>query len=279
MENKESPLKKYRRQPKLYFSLPSNGKWYNENIVADGTYSDLAVFSMTASDEILYKTPDALINGQATAKTVSSCIPAILNPWQIKTLDIDAILVAIRMSSYGEDMAVNARCRKCGAENTYEVGLQKYLDYFSTRTFESKLQYENFTLHLEPLTYQRWTELQKEQMSYQRALNLNVSKIEDEEQKEKYIQDLIDKINETLATGVLEQVTKIEVDGQTETDRSEIYEFLENQEVGLFHAIKKLIEKNTEHWKLPLEKTKCEACGNEDETRISLDTADFFAQG
>jgi hypothetical protein len=279
MENKESPLRKYRRQPKLYLTLPSNGKWYDNTIVADGTYTDLAVFSMTASDEILYKTPDALINGEATVKNINSCIPAIINPWEVKTLDLDAILVAVRMASYGENMAVNARCRKCGEENTYDVGLQKYLDYFSTRSFESKLQYNDFTLHLEPLSYRRWSELQKQQMSYQRALNLNVSKIDDEEQKEKYIQELIDKINETLATSVLEQVTKIEVDGEAETNRSEIYAFLEEQEVGLFHAIKKLIEKNTEQWKLPLEKTKCESCGNEEETRISLDTSDFFAQG
>lgn len=59
MENKKSPLQKFQRQPKLYIDLPSNGKWYNENIIADGTSTSLAVFSMTANDEIAFKTPDA----------------------------------------------------------------------------------------------------------------------------------------------------------------------------------------------------------------------------
>jgi len=279
MENKESPLKKYRRQPKLYITLPSNGKWYNETILADGTFSDLAVFSMTASDEILFKTPDALINGEATAKNISSCIPAVLDPWKIKTLDLDAILIAIRMATYGSEMNVTHKCTKCQHENSYEIALQKYLDFFSQCTFESKLTFDNFTLWLEPLSYKRWTELQKLQTSYQRALNLNVGKIAKEEDKQEYIQELIDNINITVAKSVLEQVTKIEVDGETETDQQEIYDFLENQDAALFNEVKKLIERNTKAWQLPSEKVKCVECDAENKIRISLDTSDFFGQG
>jgi len=53
MEKTESPLKKYRRQPKLYLNIPSNGKWYDQKTVAQNTYTNLAVFSMTAIDELL----------------------------------------------------------------------------------------------------------------------------------------------------------------------------------------------------------------------------------
>ena len=74
MEKTESPLKKYRRQPKLYLNIPSNGKWYDQKTVAENTYTNLAVFSMTASDEILFKTPGALIHGDATANNISSLV-------------------------------------------------------------------------------------------------------------------------------------------------------------------------------------------------------------
>ena len=74
MEN-ESPLKKYSRQPKIYINLPSGGKFYNQDVLYGDTYTELAVYSMTANDEILYKTPDALINGRATAEAIKSCIP------------------------------------------------------------------------------------------------------------------------------------------------------------------------------------------------------------
>ena len=72
MEN-ESPLKKFQRQPKIYIDLPSKGKYYESpGIMYENSYTNLAVFSMTANDEILYKTPDALINGQATASNMDA---------------------------------------------------------------------------------------------------------------------------------------------------------------------------------------------------------------
>lgn len=279
MEKTESPLKKYRRQPKLYFNIPSIGKWYNENAFAENTYTDLAVYSMTASDEILFKTPDALINGEATAKNINSCIPSILDPWKIKTLDLDAILIAIRMASYGETMNVTAKCKKCGADNQYEIELQKYLDFFSSKEFEDKVYYENFVIHIEPLSYKQWTNIQKQQTAYQRALNLTVSKIVEENEKEKFIQDVIDKINVLVAQAILDQVVAVEVDGQVETNRKEIDDFLEQAEVGLFHELKKVIEANTTEWRIPPESIKCNECEHEDSVRISLDASDFFVQG
>jgi hypothetical protein len=35
---------------------------------------------MTAKDELMFKTPDALLNGQSTVEVVKSCIPAIQDP-------------------------------------------------------------------------------------------------------------------------------------------------------------------------------------------------------
>jgi len=279
MEKTDSPLKKYRRQPKLYVSIPSNGKWYDETIVAENTYTNLAVFSMTASDEILFKTPDALINGIATSKNISSCIPAILDPWKIKTLDLDAILIAIRIASYGETMNVNTVCNKCSAENTYEVNLQSYLDYFASKKYVDKLSYNNFVLTFSPLNYKQWSDIQKQQTSYSRALNLQVSKIKDNTEKEEFIQTLIDKINYLVAQSILDQVVSIEVDGEVETDPVEIKEFLENQDVELYHKIKKLIESNTKEWSLPEEKIECTSCNAKSNIKVSLDTSDFFVKG
>jgi len=57
-------LEKYQRQPKLYIDLPSKGRWYPPNALAKS--DELAIYSMTASDEIATKTPDALFSGNTT---------------------------------------------------------------------------------------------------------------------------------------------------------------------------------------------------------------------
>ena len=82
-----------------------------------------------------------------------------------------------------------------------------------------------------------------------------------------------------VAQAILDQVSAIEVDGEVETNRNEINDFLGEAEVGLFHELKKLIEKNTNEWRIPPEAIKCNECDHKDDVRISLDTSDFFVQG
>lgn len=279
MENSQSPLRQFQRQPKLYIDLPSNGNWYDEKVLADGTSTSLAVFSMTANDEIGFKTPDAMINGEATVRNIKSCIPAILDPWSIRTADIDSILIAIRMATYGQSMTVNSSCSKCNEDNSYEIDLQKYLDYYTTKSYNDTVVYENFTVKLHPLTYRQWTDIQKKQTGFQRAISLQIPKIENEEQKEQVVQNIIDQINEVTVLGILDQVQSVEVDGQIETDKKEIVEFLNNQDVKFFHTIKNTIEKNIADWSLPTEDTQCNSCGHKDKLRVTLDSSDFFVSG
>ena len=280
MENKTSPLQRFQRQPKLYIDLPSNGKWYDENILSDSTSTSLAVFSMTANDEIGFKTPDALINGEATVKNIKSCIPAILDPWKVRTIDVDSILIAIRMATYGQSMTVNSTCTKCGEENAYEIDLQRYLDIFKTKQYQDTILYNDFIVKLRPLTYKQWTEVQKKQTSFSRAINLQIPQIKDEKQKEEALQSIIDQINELTLLSILDQVASIEVDGEIETDQKEIVNFLSNgQDVTFFHKIKDAIEKNISNWGLPSEDIKCDKCEHQDKLRISLDVSDFFVSG
>ena len=61
---------------------------------------------MTARDEIIFKTPDALMNGQGMVDVIQSCIPEIKDAWQISNYDLDTILIALRIATYGETMDI-----------------------------------------------------------------------------------------------------------------------------------------------------------------------------
>jgi hypothetical protein len=174
-------------------------------------------------------------------------------------------------------MTVSNNCKKCSEDNAYDVDLQRYLDNFSVKTYNDTVMYENFTVKLHPLTYRQWNEIQKKQTGFQRALNFQVPNIENEDQKEEVIQKIIDQINELTVMSILDQVRSIEVDGQIETDKQEIVNFLNNQDVKFFHAIKAQIEKNITEWEIPTEDVKCEKCGYEDKIKVSLDQSNFFA--
>ena len=101
-----NPLKKYYRQPKQYVALPSKYEFYPEGTIEVPESKEVAVYPMTAKDEMMFKTPDALLNGEATVQVIQSCIPQIKNAWAMPSIDCDAALIAIRMATYGESMTL-----------------------------------------------------------------------------------------------------------------------------------------------------------------------------
>ena len=110
---KKNPLSGFFRQPKIYVRLPSKGKFYPDGSLdasADGQYP---VYAMTAKDELMFKTPDALLSGQSTVELIKSCIPAILDPWSMPSIDLDFALIAIRIATYGDKMEVGCNCPHC----------------------------------------------------------------------------------------------------------------------------------------------------------------------
>jgi hypothetical protein len=64
---------------------------------------------MTARDELLIKTPDALLNGQGVAEVLQNCVPNILNAWECPQVDLDTLLIAIRLATYGEMMTISVK--------------------------------------------------------------------------------------------------------------------------------------------------------------------------
>jgi|TARA_R110001592_G_scaffold172738_1_gene411236 hypothetical protein len=278
MEN-ESPLKKYSRQPKIYINLPSGGKFYNQDVLYGDTYTELAVYSMTANDEILYKTPDALINGRATAEAIKSCIPSVLKPFELVTLDVDAILLAMRLATQGQTMTVGRRCKHCQEDNQYDINIQKYIDYYNTLEFDSVVIYEDFKVNIIPLTYGQYTELQKESVGFQRALAVQLPKIEDQDEKDKAQDTILNGIARLNLKTILLSIESIEIEGNKETSKTAMVEFIENYDVNMFKAIKDHIDKQYRIWQLPLEKVSCAACNKENELRITVDQTDFFGRG
>ncbi len=278
MEN-QSPLKKYTRQPKIYIDLPSKGKYYSDSVLYEDSYSNLAVFSMTANDEILYRTPDALINGQATAKNIQSCIPSILKPFNLVTLDVDALLLSIRLATYGTKMQISQRCKKCNEDNTYEIDISNYIDYMNKLEFEDTMLYNDFKINFVPLSYSDYTDLQKESVGFQRALSVQLPKIIDEDEKNKFQDTVLSSIAKMNMKSILLSIHSIEVDGEVEKDKKVIYDFIESYDVNMFKAIKAHIDKQYEAWLLPKETVQCSACEETNEIRITIDQTDFFGKG
>jgi hypothetical protein len=134
---KSNPLTGWFRQPKIFIRLPSKGKWYPQGALDRSSTEEYPVYAMTAKDELMFKTPDALLSGQSTVEVIKSCIPAIQDPWSMPSLDVDAALIAIRIATYGENMEVETNCPHCNAENSYDINLVEWLGSISNFRLQS----------------------------------------------------------------------------------------------------------------------------------------------
>jgi hypothetical protein len=129
-EVRVNPLLSVLRQPKIYIRLPSQGKYWKEGSLNISVSGEYPVYSMTARDELLMKTPDALLNGEGIAQVIQNCVPNVLDAWECPQVDVDTLLIAIRLATYGELMSisVNHPSIKDEQEFDYEINIREILD-------------------------------------------------------------------------------------------------------------------------------------------------------
>ena len=101
-----NPLAKYYRAPGPHVKIPSGGRFSEIDTTMLSVNGEIPVYPMTAADEILVKNPDALLNGFAVEELIKSCVPAVKNVRSLAAQDIDVLLLAIKLASYGDKMEV-----------------------------------------------------------------------------------------------------------------------------------------------------------------------------
>jgi len=273
-----SPLTKYQRQPKQYIDLPSKGKWYTPGALEK--HEELEVYSMTASDEIATKTPDALLSGNSTANIIKNCVPSIRDPWQVPMVDIYTILSAIRMASYSDAISLTDTCTKCSEENTYEIGLQGIIGHLGNQTYTTDIEVLDMKFEVRPLTYKEFNAVNKENFKLQRRMMQDIPKIENDDSKGEEAQKIYDKLAELKANTVISSIAKVVTeDGEEETDIHAIADFIKNADKEYFSAIEEVLIKNNEQFSIPHTDTTCAACGHSDKLEVEMDYSNFFVIG
>ena len=243
MENKNTnPLQKYFRQPKIYLSLPSNGQYYPKGSLEVSETGEYPVFPMTARDEIMIKTPDALLNGQATASVIASCIPAIKDPFSMPSMDLDACLIAIRIATYGEMMEVSIKVPVTGEDKDFDLDLRIMLDQFSNVNYDNAIQLDDMVVNLRPLSYREFTETSKKTFDEQRIFNVINDADMDEGDKLQTFTNSFKKLTDLTILTLEKSIQSIEVGDQVVTDQAHIKEFIANTDKGLFESVTNHIE-------------------------------------
>jgi len=245
-------LSKYARQPKIYVSLPSKGKWYQKNpLDASGT-GELPVYSMTARDEIYLKTPDALMNGEATATSIKSACPLIDDPFDIPMIDLDAVLIAIRIATYGEILNLEASVPGTDEELEVPVDLRVILDKLLQAEWQEKLTYNDLTFLCKPLRYRDQNIFDQKQFNTERIIQAVRSADPEKEETRKMMQEAFENLTDNNLDLICKQVYCIKTPDGDETNPVAIKDFFLNTDKKTFDVVAKFLREQKEKFDIPV---------------------------
>lgn len=273
-----NPLRAHFRQPAIYLRLPSQGHFWSTGLDLPES-GEIPVYPMTARDEILLKTPDALLNGQGVVDVIESCCPHISDAWQMPSVDVDSVLIAIRIASYGNTMSIDTKCPHCDTDNSFDVDLNGFLDNIKIPDYNQKIQHDQIRIKIRPQSYASINETNKIQYEQQRVLeNITVDGIEDTSRIEEYKKHIA-RLVELNAKLLVDNTEYIEITNTgTIVDEPEfIKEFYFNCDSDLCKELQaKIIQVNREGALKP-QSGECINCKKSFDVALTFDYASFFA--
>lgn len=280
----ENPLKQYFRQAAVYVKLPSLGRWYADEDVKLNDEGEVAVYSLTALDDIMLNTPDAMLNGSALEKVIKNCVPDVKNVKKLMLPDVESIFVGIKSASNSGKVEIDRECPSCKHENTFDILCQNLLDgstYIAdddlTINFNNELM-----VHIRPYDFemrQLFTKKQFEEERMLRAIDQTNTDM-DEISKAEILGQSVDRLSTMTFNLVSRSIEKIVLlkDNVEVTDRNHINEWL----IGITKAQADLVidavDKLNNTGVTKKFNIICQSCGHQWTDQLSFDPSSFFGK-
>lgn len=281
MENQaRNPLSGYFRQAAIYIKLPSEGRYWGKGALDLPPTGEIAVYPMSTKDEIVLRTPDALLNGQGIVDVIHSCCPEIKNAWEMPGIDVDAVLVGIRIATYGNSMTFSSKCPHCGEENEHDVDLSQILSSIDSPNFSDLISYKDLKIKLKPQFYFNVNKANMITFEEQRLIGiLNNASIEPED-KAKQLTESMTRLVEIGLDAVAHSTDYIELPNSDRVQDVEfIKEFYEKAESALITKIQEKIAEFAKQNKVKPLKLGCYECHKQYDMDLTFDYANFFGKG
>lgn len=243
ISGRPNPLSSFMRQPKIYIRLPSDGNYWPEGSLEMPENRELPVYSMTAQDELLLKVPDALMNGQAIVDVVQHCLPNIKNAWHVPSIDMEVILIAIRLATYGEKMTTPLKFGD-DIEMDYVVDLRTVMDSLMQQiTWEPHIPInDDLTVFVRPINYKQVTKMAIQSFETQKIMQIANDENMPDEEKVKIFKDSFKKLSYVTIGMIADSIYKIDSSQGSTDDPEHIQEFINNVDKDIFNTIQQHLE-------------------------------------
>lgn len=279
-QQQANPLSKYFRQPAIYLRLPSKGQYWKEGSINLPVTGELPVYPMTARDEITLRTPDALMNGSGVVEVIQSCCPDIKDAWQMPNIDVDAVLIAIRIASYGISMDVESKCPHCNGDNAHALDLQQCLSTVKSPDYTSPVVFDELKIKLKPVPYFSVNKENSINFEEQKILQALEKADLPEDARAAQILASMNKLVDLNIDTVASSTEYVETNEGTQVrDTAFIRDFYTNAPSKLVKAVQARLAEINEQGGIAPQSVTCGECHTAYSMPLVFDYAAFFGKG
>jgi transcriptional regulator NrdR family protein len=274
-----NPLSQYFRQPSIYIKLPSGGQFYPPGALDMPVNGELPVLPMTAIDEITYRTPDALYNGSATVNVIHSCCPNIRNAWEIPAMDLDTVLIGIRIASYGHEMEFHSTCPACSHEAERVADLRMVLDQIKKPDYSHSIQFGDIEIFIRPMSYKNLNDNNRIQFEQQKILqSVTTTDNMPETEKMNALSKALQQVTELTVNSIAQSIGAIKTPSALVSESEFIAEFLKNCDRAVFNRVRDtIVDFKAMSEMQPMDLT-CPECNHNYKQLLTMDMASFFEE-
>jgi hypothetical protein len=265
-----NPLSQYFRHPKLHVQLPSCGKFYPANAIDLIENNEYPVLPLTRQDELAFMTGSSQVNGSSIVSVIQSCVPNIKNVWKMPAIDLDKLLVAIKIASHGTQLKITATCTACKHEDQSTVNLQEVLDQIVSPDYSQPLHIDDLKIYFRPPSYKQLNDNNLINLDDESVLAVLEDDNIDNQVKAEKVAELLEKVK-SIATRVLSQNIEYVKTPEVKVDnREHIFEWLANCDQSIYMQIQEFIIKNKEQTEVKPAEITCSSCATQYQQAYNL---------
>lgn len=279
-----NPLKAHFRKPTTYVRLPTLGRWYDRNDITTTDDGEVAVYALTALDDILLNTPDAMLNGQALEKVVTNCAPDVKNVKRLMIPDLEAIFVGMKAATNGGKADYDRKCPKCNHENSFELQCQHLLDA-STFVNEDELTIrfdDDLLVHVRPYDFEMRQIFIKREFEEEKTLRMieKTGGEMDEITKANLLGESVDRLSKMTFALVARSIEKVVLikEGITVEDSDHISEWLTQISKAQAEIVIEAVNRLNQMGVPKVLPVQCQSCGHQWDDTLSFDPTSFFVK-
>jgi hypothetical protein len=204
-------------------------------------------------------------------------VPEINDAWAVPSVDLDTILVAIRIATYGHNMDFGTTCPTCKKEAEHTLDLRTVLDNMRTADYGQTVKSGDMEIFFRPLNYKNINDNNQIQFENQKLLQTLPDNGIPDAEKIGALSDALKKITEITVNILAQSIATIRTPQALVNEPEYIQDFLKNCDRNLFNQIRDFIIDLKEKSEMRPLKIVCDACEAEYEQAITMDMSSFFA--